>query len=192
MLNAVVYLHGSKAVLELAPAADTATSEEKPLPGPGPIVPEAKELYWGAGSFIVFALLMRFFLYPRLKKGMDARYQSIRGAHEAADAERAGARAEVADYEAQVASIRAEAARTVEAARATLERERAATLAEVNARIAEKRSASNAQAEAARAAVRDQIAAAVGDVAGKAGELATGRAPSAAVVAKVVSEVMAR
>ncbi|MFM7045818.1 MAG: hypothetical protein ACKOYG_09785 [Ilumatobacteraceae bacterium] len=192
MLSAVVHLQGSTVVLDLLPLAETGEAGEEIDPGPGPIVPEAKELYWGAGSFIVFALLMRFFLYPRLKKGMDARYHSIRGAHEAADAERAAARAEVADYEAQVASIKAEAARTVEAARATLEGERAAKLAEANARIAEKRAASNAQAEAARAAVRDQIAAAVGDVAGRAGELATGKAPSAAVVAKVVSEVMAR
>jgi len=36
--------------------------------GPSPILPEAKELAWGAGTFIVFALLMRFFLYPRLRR----------------------------------------------------------------------------------------------------------------------------
>ena len=47
-------------------------------------------------------------------------------------------------------------------------------------------------AEAARAAARDQIAAAVSDVAGRAGELATGRRPSAVVVERVVNEVMAR
>ena len=49
-----------------------------------------------------------------------------------------------------------------------------------------------AQAEAARAAARDQIHAAVSDVAGRAGELATGRKPSTAVVERVVNEVMAR
>jgi len=192
VLSAVVHLQGSTVVLDLRPAAEAGEAGAEIKPGPGPIVPEAKELYWGAGSFIVFALLMRFFLYPRLKKGMDARYQSIRGAHEAADAERAAARAEVADYEAELASIKAEAAKKVDAARATLEAERTSTLATVNARIAERRAAAAAEAEAARAAVRDQIAAAVGDVAGKAGELATGRAPSPAVVSKIVAEVMAR
>ena len=159
---------------------------------PGPILPEMKEVVWGGGAFIVFAILMRFFLFPRLKKSMDARYHGIRSAHEAAEAERSSARAEVADYEAQLAGIKAEAAKVLDAARATLESERAAKLAEVNAGIASRRDAATAQADAARSAVRDQIAAAVSDVASTAGELATGRRPSADVVSKVVSEVMAR
>ena len=192
MLSAVVHLQGSSVALDLLPAAESGEGAVEIDPGPGPIVPEAKELYWGAGSFIVFALLMRFFLFPRVKKGMDARYHSIRSAHENADAERASARAEVADYEAELAAITAEAARTIDAARATLEAERTARLGEVNARIAERRAAAAADAEAARAAVQQQIAAAVGDVAGAAGQLATGRAPSAAVVSRVVAEVMAR
>lgn len=159
---------------------------------PGPIMPELKELYWGGGSFVVFALLMRFVLYPRLKKGMDARYHGIRSAHESAEAERAAARAEVAEYEAQVTAMKAEAAKLVDAARATLEAERQAKLAEVNARLAEQRAAAQAEAEAQRAAARDQIAAAVTDVAATAGQLATGRRPDASLVSRVVSEVMAR
>ena len=65
-------------------------------PGPSPIAPELKEVAWGGGSFVVFAVLMRFVLYPRLKKGMDARYAGIRSSHEGADATRAEAKAEVA------------------------------------------------------------------------------------------------
>ncbi len=160
--------------------------------GPGPIVPELKELYWGAGSFIVFALLMRFYLFPRLKSGMDARYAGIRADHEQADAERASARAEVADYEAQLAAVKAEAAAKVDAARQTLEAERQEKVKVLNAQLAERRAAAQAETDAAKAAVRDQIHAAVADVAGRAGELATGRRPDAAVVSKVVNEVMAR
>lgn len=159
---------------------------------PGPILPEMKELYWGGGSFIVLAVLMRFVLFPKVKKGMDSRYNGIRNAHESADAERSAARAEVAEYEAQLAGVKAEAARLVEAARTSLEAERQAKLVEVNAAIGERRAAAMAQVEAAKLAARDQIAAAVGDVAGRAGELATGRRPSAKVVERVVSEVMAR
>ncbi|OPZ01086.1 MAG: Chromosome partition protein Smc [Alphaproteobacteria bacterium ADurb.BinA305] len=48
------------------------------------------------------------------------------------------------------------------------------------------------EADAAKAAVRGQIESAVADVAGRAGELATGKRPDAAVVSRVVSEVMAR
>lgn len=191
MHAAVVHLRGSMVNVVL-PSAETGEAEEVVSKDPGPIVPELKELYWGGGSFIVFALLMRFVLFPRVKKGMDARYHGIRTAHESADAERAAARAEVAAYEAQVAAIRAEAARTVDAARATLEAERAARLAEVNARLAERRAAAAADADAARAAVRDQLVAAVSEVAGRAGELAIGRRPSQAVVSRVVGEVMSR
>ena len=104
----------------------------------------------------------------------------------------ARARAEVAEYDAQLAGVKAEAARLVEAARTSLEAERQAKLVEVNAAIGERRAAAMAQVEAAKLAARDQIAAAVGDVAGRAGELATGRRPSAKVVERVVSEVMAR
>ncbi len=189
MHAAVVHLHGS--TVHLFPAAETGESEEV-SPGPGPIVPEMKELAWGAGSFVVFALLMRFVLFPKVKKGMDARYHGIRTSHESADAERAAARAEVADYEAQLAGIKAEAALVVEAARATLEIERQTKLSEVNARLAEQRAVANAAADAARAAARDQIHAAVSDVAGRAGELATGHRPGTDVVDRVVSEVMAR
>lgn len=186
MLTTVIHLPG------LAPLPAGAEAGVEVEEGPGPIVPEMKELAWGAGSFIVFALLMRFFLFPRLKKGMEARYQGIRADHESADAARAAARSEVADYEAQLASVKAEAAQLVDAARQTLEGERQAKVAALNANLAEQRAAAQAETEAAKAAVRDQIHSAVADVAGRAGELATGRRPSADVVDRVVSEVMAR
>jgi F-type H+-transporting ATPase subunit b len=185
VLTAVNHLQGL--ATRLATEAGVEAGE-----GPGPIVPELKELYWGAGSFIVFALLMRFYLFPRLKKGMDARYAGIRADHEQADAARAAARAEVADYEAQLAAVKAEAAAKVDVARQVLEAERQEQVKALNAQLAERRAAAQAETEAAKAAVRDQIHAAVADVAGRAGELATGRRPDATVVARVVNEVMAR
>jgi F-type H+-transporting ATPase subunit b len=185
VLTTVIHLPG----LALYPAAEAGVEVD---PGPGPIQPELNELYWGAGSFIVFALLMRFFLFPRLKKGMDARYAGIRSDHELADAERAAARAEVADYEAQLATVKAEAAAKVEAARQQLEAERQQRIGVLNAQLAERRAAAQAETDAAKLAVRDQIQAAVADVAGRAGELATGRRPDGAMVNRVVGEVMAR
>jgi F-type H+-transporting ATPase subunit b len=185
VLTTVIHLPG----LDPYPAAESGVEVD---PGPGPIQPELKELYWGAGSFIVFALLMRFFLFPRLKKGMDARYAGIRSDHEQADAERAAARSEVADYEAQLASVKAEAAVKVEAARQQLEAERQQRIGALNAQLAERRAAAQAETDAAKLAVRDQIQSAVADVAGRAGELATGRRPDDAMVNRVVGEVMAR
>ncbi|MEO6125454.1 MAG: ATP synthase F0 subunit B [Ilumatobacteraceae bacterium] len=165
-------------------------SLEEAAPGPNPIVPEVKEVLWGAGAFIVFALIMRYVAFPKLKRGMDARYDGIRNDHEQADAMRLGAQAEVADYQARVASAKAEAAARIDAARQELETQRTARIAAVNAEIAEQRAAAAAENEAARLAVQDQIQAAVADVSSSAIRLAVGKAPNPDVVNRVVSNVM--
>lgn len=158
--------------------------------GPSPIAPEAKELAWGAGSFIVLALLMRFFLFPRLKKGMDARYAHIRDGHEQADTARAAARAEVSEYESALATVKAEANERVDAARHTLETERTARLTEVNAAIAATREAAAAEAEAARQAVQADVATAAADVTYRTIELATGRAPDPTAIRGAIEQSM--
>jgi len=168
--------------------AEASTTEDT---GPSPIAPELKELGWGAGAFIVLFVLMRLVLFPRLKKGMDARYGKIQGDHQAAEAERTAAKAEVAEYEAELATVRTEARHRIEAARQTLEAERTAALAEANAAIAARRAEANAAADAARAAAEQHVQEAVADVSSRAAELATGRRPDAATVDRIVSELMA-
>jgi F-type H+-transporting ATPase subunit b len=169
---------------------ENAEGEEICGDGPSPIAPEVKEIAWGAGAFIVLALLMRFFLFPRIKKGMDARYALIRDGHEQADTARAAARAEVAEYESALATVKAEANERIEAARQTLEAERSARLAEVNAVIGAKREAAATESQAAREAVRGDIAAAVTDVASRTVELSIGRAPDGGAVSAAVDEAM--
>ena len=183
MLTAVIHLQ------TLLPMAEGAEAVKD---GPGPILPELKELAWSFGSFVFFLIAMRLYLVPQLKKGMDARYGSIRNKHEQADAARASAKADVVEYERQLAAVKAEAAARVDAARQTVEAERHERISALNAVLAEQRAAATAENEAATAAVRDQIHSAVADVAARAGELATGRRPDGAVVSRVVSEVMAR
>jgi F0F1-type ATP synthase membrane subunit b/b' len=196
VLTAVVTHSGASLVDVRLLSALTAEEEggaeagEEEDTGPNPIMPEVKELAWGAGSFIVFALLMRLAFVPRLRKGMEARYGSVRSGLQEAEAVTEAARAEVADYEAALAEIRAEGARRVDAARQTLEGERQTRLAEVNARIAEQRSAAAAEADAARAAVAQHVEAAVGDVVGRSVELAVGRTPDADVVRRHVADAM--
>ena len=155
-----------------------------------PIAPEVKEMVWGFGSFVVLALLMRYWLYPRLRKGMDARYALIRGGHEQAEQVTDAARTDVAQYEAQLAAIKAEAQQRIDAARSTLDRERTERLTEVNARIAERRAVAATEVEQARMAAQSDVENAVRSVAARAGELATGRAPDAGVVNGAVADVM--
>ena len=170
--------------------ATTTTTTVVEKSAPNPIAPESKELYWSAGSFIVLFILMRFFFFPKIKKGMEARYAGIRGNIEGADKVKADARGDVAEYEKALDAVRAEAAARVDKARQTVDAERQAKLAEVNGRIAAKRAEADAANAAARAAVRDQVAAAVTQVASKAAELATGRAPDAATVQQAVTAAM--
>lgn len=173
--------------LPMERVAAEATTEDK---GPSPIAPEVKELAWGAGAFVVFFVLMRLVLVPRVKKGMQARYGKIRGDHETADSVRAAARAEVLAYEQELASVKAEAARRVDAARQATEAERAAAIAAANERIAVKRAAANAANDAAKAAASHHIRAAVAEVSGRAAELATGRRPGDDVINNVVTSLM--
>ncbi len=166
------------------------TTKELAAPGPNPIVPEVKEVIWGAGAFIVFALIMRYLAFPKLKKGMDARYSGIRSDHEQADATRLAAQSDVAEYQAQVASAKADAAAHLDQARQELEAKRTARIATANAAIAEMRAAATAENDSARAAVQSQIQGAVAEVSSSAITLAIGKAPDAAVVSRVVDEVM--
>ncbi len=169
--------------------AETAEAEVSTT-GPNPISPEGKELVWGAGSFLVFLVLMRLFLFPKLKKGMNARYNGIQSDHEYADATRINARTEVSQYESAMSEIRSQAATRIDQARQALDAERTAVIAEVNARIARQRASAESEATAARLAIQDQIAAAVATVAERTTQIAVGKSPDASVVQRAVSEAM--
>ena len=198
MLIAVVTQRGSSPVeVRIVGVADDEASDEseahsdvEPKDGPSPIAPEVKELVWGSAAFVVFAVLMRLVLYPRMRKGMDARYESIRSGHEDADATRLAAQTEVSEYQTQLATLRAEAAARIDVARQTLEAERVERLAEANARIAARRAEAIAEVEVAHDAARAQIEEAVADLVTNITELATGKHPDGAVVSGAVSSAM--
>ena len=173
----------------VAAEAGEATTATAATP-PNPIAATNNELAWTAGSFAVLFVLLRYFLFPRLKKATDARYASIRADVEGADSVKSSARSAVAEYEAAVAAVHAEAASRIDAARQTLDNERTAQLAQVNARIASARTAAEAATAEARAAAQGQIATAVATVVTRAAELATGQKPDAATVDATVKSVM--
>lgn len=155
-----------------------------------PIAPEMKEVIWGGGAFIVMLVVIRVWLFPKVRGGMAARYETIQGDRESAQTLTAAARADVAEYEARLASVRSDAQQKVDAARATLESERNEKLAAANARIAEKRAAVAAEVEAARQAAMGDVETAVSDVVTRATQLAIGKAPSPDVVQAGVRNVM--
>ena len=169
-----------------------AQGEEEPEEleeGPSPIAPEPKELLWGFGAFLVFLVLMRLFLVPKVKAGMQARTGTIRTGHERAEDVRTSAQREVADYEAALAAVHAEAGTRVDAARQVIEAERAERLGVANTAIAARRAAAAAEAEAAKLAGRDSVEAAAADVAARAVELVIGRRPDDPTVRRAVADV---
>jgi F-type H+-transporting ATPase subunit b len=171
-----------------AEATETAVAEVKTAPNP--VNPAKNEMLWAAGSFLVLFVLMRYFLFPRLKKGTEARYASIRSNSEGAEQVKADAKTDVAEYEKALDAARAEAAGRVDAARQTVDNERTAQLAQVNARIAAARADADQKNAAARAAAQGDVAAAVATVASRVAELALGKAPDASVVNAAVASTM--
>ena len=169
-------------------AGSETTAEVKSPPNPISIAPN--ELAWTAGSFFVLLMVMRYYLFPKLKKATNARYDAIRSDIEGADEVKLSARTAVAEYEAARAAIQAEAAARIDAARQTLDNERTAQLAQVNDRIASARASSEVATAEAKAAAQGQIASAVATVVSRAAELATGQKPDASTVDATVKSVM--
>ena len=194
MLTAVVTSSGATIEVSLLDSTFVTAEEGSEAEGPesdlNPIFPEVKEVVWGFGAFVVLALVLRLFLFRKVRDGMTARYDRIEGDLETAQASTTSARADGADYEAQLAAVRADAQTRVEAARATLEAERTEQIAAANARIADKRGAAAAEVDAAKQAARGQVESAVADVATSISELATGRRPGDEVVQRAVGEAM--
>ncbi len=196
MLTAVVT--GSGESLEVTFLGDShfvealVSAEEKEVPENdlNPIAIEMKELAWGFGSFAVMALVLRYVLYPRLKRGMDERAEGVRRDRAAAEAVTTSARTDVAGYESQLANLRSEAQQRVEAARATLEAERAERLAAANAEIADRRGAAMAEVDAARTAAQADVEAAVVDVVSTLASMATGRPVDQSLVQNSVRDAM--
>jgi F-type H+-transporting ATPase subunit b len=151
---------------------EATTSEKK---APNPILPVWKEVFWGFGSFIVLLVVVRFALFPRMKKGMEARYESIRSNIESAEATRAAAEGEIADYQAELARIRIEGNQRVDAARRDLEAQRATRLEEVNAHIRTQRARAAAENETAKAAALSNVEETVTEVATSGAERVLGR-----------------
>jgi F-type H+-transporting ATPase subunit b len=191
VLTAVVVSSGS-AVEVVLPEDLVLSAEEEEVPQNdlNPIAPELKEMAWGFGAFVVFAIALRFWLYPKLRAGMRDRYEGIQADRERAESLTASARADVAEYEARLASVRVEAQQKVDAARQTLEAERTERLAEANERIAQRRAAATADVEAARASAMDEVESAVVDVVGSAVPMATGRSVDPDAVRSAVRAAM--
>jgi F-type H+-transporting ATPase subunit b len=130
----------------------TTTTTASTKEAPNPILPVGSEMAWGIGSFLFLVLLMRVWLFPKLKKGTDARYAKTRADLDDAERIHGEGAADVARYEAAIAEANADGARVLEQARQEVDSDRTAKVTAANARIAERRGAAAAEVEEARRA----------------------------------------
>ena len=172
--------------------ADAATDEEELDEGPSPIAPEVKELLWGLGAFLVFLVLMRLCLVPKVKKGMDgALRHDPRRARDAPTrlARRGQARGRRVPGSWPRCGPRPRHA--IDAARRQLEAERAERLAEVNAahrRAPRRRRGRGRSGQGGRP--RQTVDDAVVDVAAADRRAEHRPAPDEAAVRRVVADVV--
>jgi F-type H+-transporting ATPase subunit b len=168
----------------------TTTTEASTKTAPNPILPTGKEMAWGLGSFLVLVVLMRYWLYPKLKKSMDTRYAKIQA--DVADAERLreDASLEVARYQAAIAEANAEAARALEAARRDVEADRNAKITAANARIAERKAAAAAEIDAARQAALARTEPIVVEIAATAATRVLGTTVDRGEITSLAADVM--
>ncbi|MFZ4584639.1 MAG: F0F1 ATP synthase subunit B [Acidimicrobiia bacterium] len=120
---------------------------------PNPIIPEISEVIWGGLAFLIVAIALMKFGWPQLKKGLQARQDTIRNELESAEKAKNDADAAKAEYESKIAEAKTESSRLIEEARQTAEGVRADTLkrAEEEAAAIRARANEDAQAAAARA-----------------------------------------
>lgn len=143
-------------------AADAAETQETI----NPVVPDnVGEIFWGALSFFLLWILMRYVCLPPLLRVRAQREQQVQADREAAVAAESAAEQVRRDYEATLAEARAEAARIVEAARNAAEEQRSAKVAAADAEIAAEKQSAMAELDQERAAALAQLQGAVTDLA---------------------------
>jgi F-type H+-transporting ATPase subunit b len=105
-----------------------------------PIIPESKEIVWGAISFAIVFGLLAWKAWPAIKKALKDREDRIRGDLERAEQARVEAEQSLDDYRQQLAEARNEAAKIIEQAREQADEVRRELIAKAEADAGELRS----------------------------------------------------
>ncbi len=92
------------------------------------ILPALPELVGGALAFAIVATLLMKKAFPKIREGLQAREDTIRGNLEAAEAAKAEGQSALAEYNKQIGDAKAEANRIIEDARTAAEEVRKGVL----------------------------------------------------------------
>lgn len=187
---------GHKAVTTSAEAGTTSaetgtTAEVAPQPD-NPILPTGPELAWGAATFTILWILMKFVLLKPTQKTMADRADKIRNDLDAADAAKAQALEAVAEYESSLASARVEASRIIDDARAQAETTRKERIAAAEAEVAELRAAAAAEVASAKAEALASMRSSVATIAVQAAEAVVQKPLDAGAQRQIVDDYLNR
>jgi F-type H+-transporting ATPase subunit b len=154
--------------ISAVPTAET--TAEAPKQPDNPILPTGQELLWGAVTFTLLWILMKFVLLKPIQKTMADRADKVRGDVADAEAARASALSALAEYEASLASARVEAGRIIDDGRAQAEAKRKEIIAEAEAEVAELRAAATAEVNDAKSVAMTSMRSSVATIAVQAAE----------------------
>ena len=101
-----------------------ATEGEEEPSGLDLVLPETAELLWGALCFLVVLFFLNKIAFPKLRQGIEAREQQIKGNLEEAETAKSSAQSELDEYRRQLADAKGEANRIIEEARQQAEQVR--------------------------------------------------------------------
>jgi F-type H+-transporting ATPase subunit b len=104
-----------------------------------PIVPEGKEIFWGAVCFVLVFVVLAWKAWPAIKKAIQDREDRIKADLERAESAKTEAESSLADYQRQLADARNEAGRIIEEARLSADQVRKDLIARAEADAAEQR-----------------------------------------------------
>ncbi|MEM8923037.1 MAG: F0F1 ATP synthase subunit B [Actinomycetota bacterium] len=130
-----------------------------------PILPAVNEIFWGAITFAVLFLLVRFVFLPSAKRAMNDRAATIRADLDAAEAARAQAVSASAEAQDQLADVRAEAASIIEAARSEAMAERERLIGRAEREVAAMKEIAESEVERERSEAMASVQSQVSDLA---------------------------
>lgn len=160
---------------------------------PSPILPETKEIVWGAISFTILFVLLAKFAYPGIKKGMQARTERIRDNLDEAERVRTEAQTILEDYQRQLADARNEANRIIEEARQTADQLRRDLMQRAESEVNELKQRTQDDINAARdrtmGELREQVAGLAIELAEKVVESSLDRDTNMRLIERYIDQV---
>jgi F-type H+-transporting ATPase subunit b len=155
-----------------------------------PILPVFPEIFWGALTFALFYVLMRYVLLPPVLRTMEDRDHALRDDWDAAKAAQAKAANADAELAEALAPARAQAAALIETARTQAEAERAEIVGAAQGEIEAMRQLANAEIDAARMEAMGGVDTQVADLTAQAASRLMNRPIDAASAQGVVNRIM--